>query len=690
MSSKFNSIIIGSRPSRLAIVQAEEIASFLAQSQMGRSSSELKSYSSKGDQDQKTSLMTNPAEDFFTDALDQALLDQEIDIAVHSAKDLPRQLRDGLEIFALTAPLDETDAFVGKTLLSQLPAGARVGTSSLLRKEGILKINPHVQIKDIRGTIEERLQQLDSGAYDGVIVATCALKRLKLEHRITEILPWEATPLQGQLAVVGQKKDWRLKKLFKNIDVRRSYGRIWLVGAGPGDPELITVKATRLLQHADCVFYDYLAHRDLLEYAWKAEKIDVGKRKGLHTLSQSELSHRLKEKAMEGKKVVRLKGGDPLIFGRGGDEIEYLRSYHIEVEVVPGISSATGIPSSLGIPLTARGISGSVAFLSGHHEDEKEESSQRPLTIPDADTLIFLMGLTKLSVIVKSLQRAKWPHSAPMMIISKGTRSDEKILTGTLKNIEELVKAHPLEPPALIIAGDVVKFWERYSYRENHILYLGTNPEKYRPLGHIIHHPMIEITPSSLDRKMVEEILAQLPTYDMVLLTSRFAVRYFFDFLQQYDRAFDMIKTKKFAVIGDDTAYALQQRGLNAHILAEEETSEGMFEVLKKQYSLRGKKILFPRSSLPNPYLKENLTKEGCEVTLWPIYENRKPARRPLPAGPIDQILFTSPSTVRNFLEDYKEIPAGWEILAKGSTTQKALTAAGYESEIIATFRGFF
>lgn len=672
---------VGARGSRLAQVQVEEIFSLLAQTGTDAAHT-LTTYQTRGDHDKSTSLLISPADDFFTDTLDEAVLKGEIDAAVHSAKDLPKALRPGLKIFALTASRDERDAFVGRKKLSELEAGAKIGTSSALRKDGILAINPAVQIIDIRGTIQERLKFFKDGHCDGLIVAACALKRLGLESEITEIMPWEGTPLQGQLAVVGRDGDGAAQKVFAAIDVRKTYGRVTLAGAGPGDPELITVKAIKALKKADCIFYDYLVHENLLDYAPDAEKINAGKRKGGHTMPQAELSRLLRQKAMAGKTVVRLKGGDPFIFGRGAEEIAYLRSYHIGVDVIPGITSATGIPSSLGIPLTARGVSSSVAFVSAHTEDESDTAPQ-PVLIPHAETLVFFMGLTKLPEIVRSLRAAGWKDTTPAVVISKGTRADEKVVPGSLRDMEDLTAKENLSPPALIIVGETVKFFQNGSRFRERILYLGTNPEKYKSLGTIIPHPMIAISPAPIDPEDARNLLEGLPRTDMILLTSRFAVRYFFEFLRQQGFERKALRAVDFAVIGADTARALVNHGFCPLVTAEEETSAGLLSALEKSRTLHGKRIVFPRSSLPNPFLKTELEKRGSIIDEITIYQNTKPPKRELPAGPIDKILFTSPSTVGNFLQDYGRIPREWRILAKGSRTREALAAAGYSSEVL-------
>lgn len=673
---------VGSRSSPLALAQVEEVFALLARKKI-RPAYDVIKFSVRGDKDKTRSLTDRQVPDnFFTDTLDAALLNGEIDVAVHSAKDLPRVLPAGLAVLALTAALDETDAFVGKCRIAQLPAGARIGTSSLIRQQGIKKLNPGWEIVDIRGTITERIRMFKDGKCDGVVVATCALKRLGLEKEIKDIFPWEPMPLQGQLAVVGRVKDKERQKIFSAIDVRRKYGFVALAGAGPGDPELITVKAIRALQNADCVFYDYLAHPDLLHYAPRAQKIYVGKRKGEHTLSQAELSKRLKEKAIAGKNVVRLKGGDPLVFGRGADEIIYLRAHHIKVAVIPGISSATGIPSSLGVPLTARGISNSVAFVSGHEEAE-HLSDPRPIRVPATDTIVFLMGLTKLGMIVAALRQAGWKDEAPVMIVSKGTTAAQRIVSGTVANIEKLASETRLSPPALVIAGETIRFWEEQLASRESVLYLGTHPEKYKDCGRVVHHPMIEITYATAKSAAGRQLIRELDRADLILFTSPHAVLAVVRILQTAGIPLARLGIKNIAVIGADTADELRGHGMEPKVISAEETSEGLLKILIKNFSLQNKRVLFPRSSLANANLKQGLSKRGARVIEVPVYQNTKPAKRPLPAQKIDAVMFTSPSTVANFLKDYSRIPAEWTVLSKGPRTAQALAAAGYSSEIL-------
>ncbi len=695
----FKKIKIGSRPSFLAVQQVKEVLGLLS-AQGIQLEYEHVLYDTQGDKDKKTALcleeenVSSPVgfsmDDFFTDTLDQALMNGEIDVSVHSAKDVPQNLNPKLQIYALTECLDETDSLIAHARLADLKPGAKIGTSSAIRRDAIQVINPNVETISIRGTIEERIKLFQSGQYDGIIVATCALKRLGLENLICEVMLWEAAALQGQLAVVGRIEDNELRELISVIDVRQRYGKVILVGAGPGDPELITQKGIKALEKADCVFYDYLIDQRLLVHAVQAEKIFVGKRKGQHTLPQAELSRMLRAKAVQGKNVVRLKGGDPLIFGRGAEEIQYLSSYHIPVEVVPGVSSATGIPSNLGVPLTARGVSSSVAFLSGHEGGEINDK-HKFFKIPSVETIVFLMGLTSLPSIVESLQKAGWALDTPAMVISKGTTREEKIITATIQTIESSVLNGNLNAPALIIVGKTVNFFKpktvsnknEQEIPETNILYLGTNPQKYESFGPILHWPLIEITPIIFSEEQKREILSSINQYDWIILTSRFAVQYFMELIGELKYSLRNSQIK-WAVIGRETARALRNYGIIPTLIPELETSQGLFKALTSQFDLKGKKMLFPRSALPNPYLKNELTKTGVQVTELIVYENKKPvvSKRP-DLSQVNSVIFTSPSTVKNFLDLCGAVPQNWKIFSKGTLTQETLKNAGYESEIL-------
>lgn len=451
-------IRIGSRKSKLAVVQVEEILNLLQEKGKTVDNFEHTAFDTAGDINLTSSLKSNVGDDFFTDTLDQALLSGKIDCAVHSAKDLPKKLHPDIEIIALTDSLDETDAWVGRYSWYDLPKGAKIGTSSSLRSQQSKLEHPDAELVDIRGTIQDRLELITQGVVDGIIVATCALKRLSLQQRITTILPWDGFSLQGQLAVTAKKGADKLKQIFSSIDARKLYGKAWLVGAGPGDPDLITKKAIYALQQADCVLYDFLTDESLLNYAPSAEHIYVGKRKGDHCMPQQELCRLLRDKVRQGKKVVRLKGGDPFIFGRGAEEFQYLKDYLLDVDFIPGVNSATGIATTLGLPLTARNISSSVGFITGHSKNECDEI--REIKFPDTDTIVVFMGLTKLPQIVDGLLKQGRDKSTPVLIVSNGTRPDQKILKGTLETIVELSQSAKPSQPSIIYIGETINLMD--------------------------------------------------------------------------------------------------------------------------------------------------------------------------------------------------------------------------------------
>ncbi len=241
--------------------------------------------------------------------------------------------------------------------------------------------------------------------------------------------------------------------------IKMKQGKVYLVGGGPGDPGLMTVKGLDRLRHADVVIYDRLVDESILdEIRADAEKIYVGKASNHHTLEQEVINHLLIQKAREGKAVVRLKGGDPFVLGRGGEEAEALAENHIPFEVVPGVSSAVAVPAYAGIPVTHRGIASSFAVVTGHKasEEGKPDIAWDKLSA-GTDTLVILMGIGNLSFVVNQLIRNHKPHSTPVAVITHGTTGRQRCVTGTLQDIVEKVKSESLQPPSVVVVGDVVQ-----------------------------------------------------------------------------------------------------------------------------------------------------------------------------------------------------------------------------------------
>ncbi|MBR4650214.1 MAG: uroporphyrinogen-III C-methyltransferase [Prevotella sp.] len=613
-------IRIISRQSRLALLQVEELVK-----EAGITDYELIKTTSYGDRHKEVSLMDEGlAQDFFTRELDEALLEGRADIAVHSAKDLPNPLPDGIELLALTEGKDPSDSLVARDglTLATLPAGSKVGTSSAQRKEELLKVRPDLVVVPIRGTIEERIAQVDSGAVDALIVATCALDRLGLSHRATERLPFKTHPLQGKLAVTG-----------------RHYGKVWLVGYGPGDPELITVKGQRLLCEADVVFYDDLSFVPVKAPVQKY--IYVGKRSGRHSHSQEEINELMYQAATEGKTVVRLKGGDPMVFAHGREEIDYLQSRFVKVEVVPGISSGIALASLTQIPLTHRGLARSVAFVLGHAKD---------IQTPTADTLIYYMGGAKVSEIAHSLIASGRSAETPVALVTNVSLPNQRTVFTSLGEMKwALFKATPV----LIVVGEVVSLEAKIHKSRVY----DTSSTSETPLIKIEHLPFI----SNSNMDILE--------FDYIVFTSRHGVKHFFE---EYNNNSQL---PKIISVGSITTAALRERGMEPFFESPTQSARGIIDFFRDKP--RGSRILLARSDKGLKALTDGLRQH--EVTDLPVYSNR-PDKDAVKQDltQYDKILFSSPSGVEAFRDLYgitkdKELQFDGLIIAKGETTYEAI-----------------
>lgn len=646
-----HTIHVISRKSPLALLQVEEVKALVPHIDF-----QVTSTSSFGDNHKEVSLMDKSvAADFFTRELDNALLAGAADIAIHSAKDLPYPLPAGIEVICLTQGGDKSDSLVSKNnlTLQQLPQGSRVGTSSVVRKQELVALRPDLEIVPIRGTIEERIAQVDNGFIDALIVATCALDRLGLSHRSAEKLPFKTHPLQGNLAITAKAGNERVKELFSAWDIRKNFGKVTLVGFGPGDPELLTIKGEKALRKADIIFFDDLTNEAFLAN-YSAEKIYVGKRSGKHSHHQDEINELIYQAAIEGKEVVRLKGGDPMIFAHGREEIDILKSRLVEVEVIPGISSGVALSSLTQIPLTHRGVSQSVAFVLGHTSPEKQHRT------PNTDTLIYYMGGNQASAIAHALIANGRDKQTPVAVVSNVSLPEQKQLFTTL---EELRYTIFTTTPVLIIVGNVVGL--ESPFHAQRILETGThNRHAENPFYH--HTPLIEISERTLSE---EEKKRLIKPYDAIIFTSPYGVDYF-----TKNNAF--VGKSKVISVGPTTTKRLLEENIQPAYESETENAAGIIDYLEKN-PLNGKRILLPRSDKGIALLSEGLKQLGYEVTDIAVYTNRPNAT----AAKVDlseyqKIQFSSPSGVEAFKALYGEkIPENILLTAKGETTFHALEA---------------
>jgi len=636
-----------SRKSPLAQIQVTELQALLP-----RLETKITFLKSMGDKNLSVSLMDKSVDaDFFTRELDEAILNGDADIAVHSAKDLPFPLPTGLELFALTAADDQTDSLVSRDnlTLEQLPQAAKLGTSSVSRKEQILTLRPDLEIVSIRGAIDERIAYIDRGECDAVIVATCALNRLGLSDKIAERLSITTHDLQGNLAIVGKAGRFDLQALFAPIDSRRNLGSVTLVGAGPGDPDLVTRKAERVIRTADIVFYDALINDELITWI-TGEKIFVGKRKGEHSLVQTDINRMLYEAAREGKSVVRLKCGDPLLFSRGGEEIDYLQERMVTVDIVPGISSFQGCAASMIMPLTKRKVARSLTAMSAHYETP----AQIPIT--ESGTQIIFMGVTKAKDIQEALRQKGWSDSAPIKVVSRGTFDDEQIFSTTVETLHTV----DAPAPAMIIIGDVTR-----SVREQKkVLFTGLDPSRSAVSGKIVHQPLIE-----LSLKEIRPVkIPIMDIYEGFIFTSRAAVNFFFE----------RWKVEPFATvvaIGPHTAKEIEKHGVKVDYIPDVFDSSHIGEILRKSGA---RTWLYPCSDRSN-----NPIHTVTCVESFPFYETKFKEVTPLNLDQFSAIVFSSPSTVDSFVQNYGSIPVDQFLIVYGEPTAMKLESLGVDRKQI-------
>ncbi|PID76983.1 MAG: uroporphyrinogen-III C-methyltransferase [Deltaproteobacteria bacterium] len=485
----------------------------------------------------------------------------------------------------------------------------------------------------------------------------------------------------------------------------KSTGKVYLVGAGPGDPGLITVRGKYLLERAEVIVYDYLANKKLLRHASAdAELIYVGKKGGVrHPVPQHRINEILLEKAGAGKLVVRLKGGDPFIFGRGGEEIEELHQAGIDFEIVPGVTSATAAATYAGIPITHRKYTGSVAFITGHEDPAKTRSNiDWSKLATGAGTIIIYMGIKNLPLIVEELITHGRSPETPAAVVRWASTPEQKSVYASLDSIAEVVKEAGITPPALIIIGEVVSlrtivdWYEKRPLFSKKIIITRTREQSSELVAGLeengancIECSTIHIEPVD-SYEILDGELERLNEYHWILFTSLHGIEYFFRRLQKNGMDARDLKGPSIGVVGKSTADLLHSYGLNADLIPPVFTSEGLAESLLDQ-GVEGRNILIPRAVQAREILPETLRGAGARVTIAPVYQNVLPEdkkeelRAELESGGVDMITFTSSSTVRNFLSmldagdehELADLMQGVKLAAIGPVTAKTITDSG-------------
>jgi len=442
---------------------------------------------------------------------------------------------------------------------------------------------------------------------------------------------------------------------------------VYLIGAGPGDPGLITVRGRECIARADVVIYDYLANDELLSFARPdAELIYAGKVGGQHNRAQWQINELLVRKALEGRIVARLKGGDPFVFGRGGEECEALVTAGVPFEVVPGVTAGIGAAAYAGIPLTHRNVTTSVAFVTGHESPGKESSDidWEGLSL-GSGTVVFYMGVKSLPHITENLMAHGRRADTPVALVRWGTRPEQEVLVGTLADIADKVRRTGFKAPAITVVGEVVRLRKTLRWFDNRPLFgrsimvtraadqAGEFSVMLRSLGaRVLECPTIAIVPpESWDD--LDSAISRIDTFDWAIFTSFNAVRFFFQRLDAAGRDSRALGACRICVVGPKTAEALAPYGIRPDLVAADYKGEGVIEALR-DVPLAGKRVLFPKGDRARDVIPTGLAAFGAHVEAPVAYRNAAPDA--LPAGTIEEledrrihcVTFTSSSTVQN------------------------------------------
>lgn len=483
-------------------------------------------------------------------------------------------------------------------------------------------------------------------------------------------------------------------------------GKVYLIGAGPGDPGLLGLKAKECLETADAVVYDRLADPRIIEFCRKdAEMVYVGKASANHTMRQPDINKLLVKLAAEGKTVARLKGGDPFVFGRGGEEAIELLEAGLPFEFVPGVTSAIAVAEYAGIPVTHRHVATSFAVITGHEDPTKGESTINWKGLATAvDTLVFLMGVENIERISSQLIANGRSADCPAAVIRWGTRPEQRTLITTVGKAAADVKATGMKPPAIFLVGEVVKLREQLQWFDNKPLFGKTVivtraraqasalTKKLEAQGaRVLEVPAIKIVPPA-DFAPLDKAIAEIDTYKWLILTSVNGVEYFFNRLQKAGKDSRALWGIKIAAIGSATSEALKGYGITADLIPSAYKAEELADALAED-TKAGDKLLLARAKVARNVLPERLRALGAQVDVVAAYEtvadcqNKEELLEALESGEASVVTFTSSSTVTNLLDvlgDKKDLLNKVALAAIGPVTAETLEKNGLKPAISA------
>jgi len=682
MKASSGAFRVGTRSSPLAVLQTKDVIAHLKACLPG-SHWESVTISSPGDRDQKTDLRQSP-NDFFTRDLDEQVLSGLLDCAVHSAKDVPDPVVPGLDWVWLPWREDARDVLIrpaGKHM-NDMPRDGRIGVSSERREAYCRSRFPQARQSPIRGPIEERLRQLDQGEFDLIVMAGAALNRLGLKDRITEWIPVEELPPpdgQGFLAMTfrtGDERFLQLRRLFVKS--------VTFAAAGVGSAGTCTLDSLHALQRCDVCLHDTLLGHDLFHMLpATVQCIDVGKRCGLHSMPQDETTYLITRFARRGLKVVRLKGGDPGVFGRLAEEVEALDALGLPYRVLPGVSSLSAATSTTGMLLTRRGVSRGFTVMTPRTEGggtgSIDADERRKLPI------VFFMALSVSGEVARQLMAEGMAPSTPAAVVFGAGSDQAQTLTSDLAHIAARIKEAACDLPGLLIVGDAAKYhyanWgalegRRVLLTSSHALQ-DKGADLVSDFGGIpVCRPLIKLEPTG---EALEHV-RQIHTYDLVILTSPSAVRCFSDLLRTAWT--DIRNVPRIVTCGGGTSKALWALGVSADIHPDSDFSaDGLLKTIESHIrpNLR---ILRLRSDKAGPEVASALRVMGAEVDDIVLYKNKPILHDGLPL--FDVAFFASASAVEVYDQQWGIASLkGAFVVAIGKPTLTALKHRGVVADLV-------
>ena len=676
---------VGTRGSKLAVVQTRNALDKLC-ALFPLFDYELVKFDTPGDRDLNSDLKESPA-DFFTRDLDDAVRRGDVDIAVHSAKDLPAPVPEDLDWFWLPWREDPRDAWIlaNDRSMDDLSENPVIGVSSERRDACALRRFPKAVLKPIRGSIIQRLEKLDNGDFDAVLMAGAALNRLDLPHRITEWIPLDelcVPPGQGYLAVTFRGNDQRL------MDLRRYFVKaVRFVGGGVGSADYCTYGGIKDIQSADLCLYDVLMDEALLQHLpADAEKIFVGKRCGLHSVKQDTISSLIGVYARQGKRVVRLKGGDPGLFGRLAEETAELDRIDIPYHVRAGVSALTAATTATGLLLTRRGISR--GFCAMTPRAAKGELSGIGLDVRAKLPLVLFMSVKIAPKMAGDLIDEGWSPLTPAAVIFNAGADDQCVVSFTLETLHgDPPELESFTAPGLLVVGPAAEglFKEKRGVLQGRRVLLTCSEaimdkaiRRVVDFGGVpVARPMIRLLPCS----EIKSKLSNLSDYDWIVLTSPASVNFFMKMV--LESGIDLRALPKIMTCGPGSSNAFKPYGIFPDLTPPMiYSAEGLAEVISSQ-DFEGARVLRLRSEKAGFLLADVLRKKGAQVDDEILYQNEFVEYQELPD--YDIVFFASASAVESYIEKAgKELLQGKYILAIGKPTAQALEERGLSCDCIA------